>query len=222
MRNQIEVFIFVVASIVCVPILIILFPSVHLNCEPSGNGDLATWVSAGVSLLALLMAGYAAYLGKKASDVATENSTILSLSHLIEQRADKANQLFFNLKEALNGYRNVVNLFENGSVPPNVLEDNFFLCTDKIRSFALDFRKVIINSFEDIDVTNIKNSSKKTAKIRFVQNLSSEVMAEILWKEYTLWIFVSFSEHVDIKRRIYEIYEKPIECIEQTGLYSKF
>ena len=79
-------------------------------------GDLATWVGSSVSCLALIAAITAAMWSKKASDVANENSTFLTLNNLIEMKSQKFSLEYIKMESHVEDFKKKIRCIEAGSV----------------------------------------------------------------------------------------------------------
>ncbi|MDN7351025.1 hypothetical protein [Acetobacter senegalensis] len=195
MKNKIEVYILVLFSIVTIPLLIVLFSNGHVNLKPSGIGDLATWVSAGVSLLALLMAGYAAYLGKKASDIQNRNSTTLSLNALIESRAEKANIIYGELSSSLEKYYEIKKLNNAGSLDRGIVVITFSETQSNIMKCARMLKVIISLTCDYVEKSHIPENDKKDCIELFFSILDPYMPSEIILRQGTI-IFLRTSLNI--------------------------
>lgn len=222
MKNKIEVYILVLFSIVTIPLLIVLFSNGHVNLKPSGIGDLATWVSAGVSLLALLMAGYAAYLGKKAADIQNRNSTTLSLNTLIESRAEKANIIYGEMRLSLEKYYESKKLYESGSVDQSIVFINFVETQGNIMKCARMLKTIISLTCDYVEKSHIPENDKRDCIELFFSILDPYMPSEIILRQDSIMFFSDKPEYSNTDKIYYEYLNEMIPYFEQSGLFSEF
>lgn len=190
MKDKTGFYIIIMVSVVTIPLFISIFSSVHWKCLDVSPGDLATWVSAGVSLLALLMAGYAAYLGKKAADIQNRNSTTLSLNTLIESRAEKANIIYGELSSSLERYYECRRLNNAGSLDKGILVITFSETQSNIMKCARMLKTILSLTCDYIEKSHILYNDKRDCIKLFFSILDPYMPSEIILRQGTILFFL--------------------------------
>ncbi|GCD53744.1 hypothetical protein [Acetobacter pasteurianus] len=222
MKDKAGFYIIVIVSVVTIPLFISIFPSVHWKCLDVSAGDLATWVSAGVSLLALLMAGYAAYLGKKAADIQNRNSTTLSLNTLIESRAEKANIIYGELSSSLEKYYEIKKLNNAGSLDKGILFITFSETQSNIMKCARMLKVIISLTCDYVEKSHIPQNDKKDCIELFFSILDPYMPSEIILRQDTIVFFEDKPEYSKIDKIYYGYLSEMIPYFEQSGLFTEF
>ncbi|WP_155723158.1 hypothetical protein [Gluconobacter potus] len=92
MNKQFQLFLTILSFIVSFPFGFLMLKRIKMPCMNSG--DLATWAGSVVAFLALVAAVVAAWLNKKSSDQALQNSAFMELSSLTSIKSSDANREF--------------------------------------------------------------------------------------------------------------------------------
>ncbi|MGY6770588.1 hypothetical protein [Komagataeibacter sp. NFXK3] len=221
MKNKTDVFVFILVSVVTIPSFLSIFSHIKCNLSSIEWGDLATWVSAVVSLLALIAAITAAIWSKREAEKQNENSTIISLMSLVQERASKINDIFKKISDDVN------NFFQestDGYLTEGYFEVNSFtIACSSLSRESSEALKIISRTIFMINQNRIPDNLKKVLIEEFFISMSPLFISECLLYTGTN-VFFSFNdkkENCDAWATMYYENIKSIQkIIVKNGLFD--
>lgn len=184
-------------------------------------GDLATWTGSAVAFLALIAAIIAAILSKRASDVANENSTFLSLNTFIDGKSEKFSLEYTAMKSHVFDFEQKVRCVDAGSAPREEIKNFFYETWGNILKNALEMKSIFLQTRSSIIHTKISPSSRDELLRTFLDSLDREFVWEALFQSLTQAVMKYSEENFLGAELFYRNYMDIVVQMNDLGMYPE-
>ena len=143
-------------------------------------GDKATWTGSGVAFLALVAAVVAAWLNKKSSDQALQNSAFMELSSLTFIKSSDANREFKDMLNDIRSEKGKPNIGMEFDATGKIKEITYQRYQDKIRTCSEQIKKIFSHTVKMINASELDEKKKNLIVESFIDSFSPELINEII------------------------------------------
>jgi len=182
------------------------------------GGDLATWFSGYVTLMAVVAAIIAAIWAKNASDIANENSTFLFLRNLVEKEFSKFDEEFKSIEKAAMAFHQAL------AAQSDMRNFQFTHVIGMFWGCAIvssrKMSEIFSEVMEDISHTKISNQSKEQLILKFLYKIDSQAVQEMIVHCLSVPVFEYKPKGFIGDKEIYRNYSKITDAMKSRGMYE--
>lgn len=182
-------------------------------------GDCATWIGSGVAFLALIAAVCAAWLNKKSSDQALQNSAFMELTSLTSIKSSDANREFKDMLALIKKEKGQEWKISVYGLSDSVKASQYQGYQDKIRKCSEQIKKIFSHTIKMINASDLDEKKKNLIVEGFIDSFSQELINEIISGNETV-LFWDGSSSSQMYRGLYlQGYEIIMREIRRLNMY---